>query len=150
MERFKIIPEVCFVWIRDGKILLLRRANTAWNDGKYCFPAGHIELGESPSQACAREAFEETGVKIEPKDLKFLHVQYRHSADDGQGHARVGFYFAPTTELPDPQNTEPEKCDDMQWFLLTDLPDMVVPFRAALDAVQRGETLSEYDWETKE
>ncbi|HEV8677293.1 MAG TPA: NUDIX domain-containing protein [Candidatus Paceibacterota bacterium] len=149
MERFKVTPEVCFVWIKDGKVLLLRRANTGWQDGKYCFPAGHGEAGESMAQGCAREAFEEVGVKIDPKHLDFLHTQYRSTPGDGPGFARVGFYFAPKIELPEPQNMEPEKCDDMQFFPLDNLPEMVAPFRAALDAIQRGEKYSEYGWEAE-
>lgn len=148
MERFKLIPEVCFVFIRDGKILLGRRANTGWQDGKYCFPAGHGEEGETMAQGCAREALEEVGVTVDPKDMKFLHMQHRWNTDGG-GHSRVGFYFAPTADPGEPKNMEPEKCDDLQFFPLNDLPEMVAPFRAALDAIQRGETYSEYGWEEK-
>ncbi|MES2006516.1 MAG: NUDIX domain-containing protein [Patescibacteria group bacterium] len=148
MERFKLIPEVCFVFIRDGKILLGRRANTGYEDGKYCFPAGHGEEGETMAEGCAREAFEEVGLKVDPKDLTFLHTQYRWSAG-ADGHARVGFYFAPKVDPGEPKNMEPEKCDDLQWFPLDNLPIMVAPFRAALDAILRGEMYSEFGWETR-
>lgn len=148
MERFKLIPEVCFIWIKDNKILLGRRANTGWQDGKYCFPAGHGEERETMAEACVREAYEEVGLKVDPKNLKFLHVQHRWNTDGG-GHSRVGFYFAPTVDPGKPENMEPEKCDDLQFFLLDNLPDMVEPFRAALDAIQRGEAYSEYGWNLK-
>jgi 8-oxo-dGTP diphosphatase len=145
MERFKLIPEVCFVWIRDGKILLGRRANTGWQDGRYCFPAGHGEDGETMTQACAREVFEEVGIKIDPQNLKFLHTQHRWNKD----HSRVGFYFAPIVDPGEFKNMEPEKCDDLQFFTLDALPEMVAPFRIALDAIQKGEIYSEYGWEDK-
>lgn len=32
-------------------------------------PAGHLELGESPAEACAREALEETGHRFTPTAL---------------------------------------------------------------------------------
>ncbi len=147
-ERYKLIPEVCFVFIRDGKILLGRRANTGWQDGKYCFPAGHGEDKETMAEACAREAWEETGLQVDPKNLKFLHAQHRWSPDSG-GHSRVGFYFSPMQDPGEPRNMEPEKCDDMQFFPLNNLPEMVAPFRAALDAIQRGELYSEFGWEGK-
>lgn len=143
--RFKLIPEVCFVWIRDGKVLLLRRAHTGWQDGKYCFPSGHGEEGETMTEGCIREAGEEVRLKISPKDVKFLHVQHRWNKE----HARIGFYFAPTIDLPEPYNNEPEKHDDMGFFPLDTLPEMIAPFRAALDAILRGETYSEYGWEAK-
>jgi ADP-ribose pyrophosphatase YjhB (NUDIX family) len=148
MERFKLIPEVCFVFIRDGKILLGRRANTGYEDGKYCFPAGHGEDRETMAEGCAREAFEEVGLRVDSKDLKFLHLQHRWHTDHG-GHSRVGFYFAPKVDPGEPQNMEPDKCDDLQFFPLDNLPEMVAPFRAALDAIQKGETYSEFGWEEK-
>ena len=144
-QRFKLIPEVCFVWIRDGKVLLLRRANTGWQDGKYCFPSGHGEEGETMTEGCAREGREEVGLNLSPKDLKFIHTQHRWNKE----HARVGFYFSPVGNPGEPKNMEPDKHDDMQWFALNDLPDMVAPFRAALDSIVRTETYSEYGWETK-
>lgn len=151
MERFKLIPEVCFVFIRDGKLLLGRRANTGWMDGKYCFPAGHGEEGETMAQGCAREALEEIGLAVDPKTLKFLHVQHRwYPGHEGQaGHSRVGFYFAPTGDPGEPKNMEPDKCDDLQFFPVDNIPDMVPEFRAAFDAIQRGEIYSEYGWEAK-
>lgn len=148
MERFKLIPEVSLVWIKDGKVLLLRRANTGWQDGKYCFPAGHVEEGETMKETGVRESFEEAGLTIDPKNLKFLHVQHRWHTDAG-GHSRVGFYFTPISDPGEPYNAEPEKCDDMQWFPLDNLPDMVEPFRAAFDAIQRGEKYSEFGWDKK-
>jgi hypothetical protein len=35
IERFKLVSAVHLFFIRDGKILLLRRFNTGYEDGKY-------------------------------------------------------------------------------------------------------------------
>jgi NUDIX domain/ADP-ribosyltransferase exoenzyme len=43
----------------EGRILLMRRTDT----GEWAFPAGHIEKGETPSQAAIREVWEETGYR---------------------------------------------------------------------------------------
>lgn len=145
-ERHKIIPEVCFVFIRDGKILLGRRANTGWMDGYYCLPAGHGEDGETVAQATAREAMEEIGIEIDPKELTLVHVQHRW-ASDGGGHSRVGYYFVPKHDLGEPKNMEPDKCDDLQFFPLSNLPkNMVEPFREAVLCITRGEPYSEFGW----
>lgn len=42
-----------------------------WIDAKQCFnqPAGHLEAGESLLDACEREVFEETGLKLTPHGL---------------------------------------------------------------------------------
>jgi ADP-ribose pyrophosphatase YjhB (NUDIX family) len=42
------------------KVLLTRRAD----NGQWCLPSGGVETGESVTEACVREAREETGLKI--------------------------------------------------------------------------------------
>lgn len=44
-----------------GRVLLLMRPRDAENGGMWAFPAGHIEPGETPAQAAARESQEEIG-----------------------------------------------------------------------------------------
>ncbi len=44
---------------------------------------------------------------------------------------------------------EPDKCDDLQFFPLDNLPDMIEPFRGAIDCIQKGITYSEFGWELK-
>lgn len=43
------------------KILLTRRTD----NGQWCLPGGAIEAGESVSEACAREVWEETGLRVQ-------------------------------------------------------------------------------------
>lgn len=69
-ERYKIIPTVYLVLIRENKILLLRRYNTGFMDGYYSFPAGHVEANETLTQAMVREAKEEIGVDIKKRRFK--------------------------------------------------------------------------------
>lgn len=49
-----------------GKLLLIRRANNIAAPGKYCFPGGAIEAGETEQEALVRELREELGVDVEP------------------------------------------------------------------------------------
>lgn len=42
------------------KVLLTQRAD----NGHWCLPGGHMESGESAAEACEREVFEETGLKV--------------------------------------------------------------------------------------
>ncbi len=145
-ERFKLIPEVCLILIKEGKILLLRRQNTGWNDGWYCTPAGHGEGNETVREATVREAMEEIGVAIRPEDLEFVHVQHRWSEDNG-GHSRIGFYFVAKKYQGEPTNAEPEKCDDLDYFPLDDLPaNTIAPFKLAIECYAKGITYSEYGW----
>jgi ADP-ribose pyrophosphatase YjhB (NUDIX family) len=47
------------------RILLISRAD----DGKWAVPGGYMESGENFSEACAREVYEETGLRVEVKRL---------------------------------------------------------------------------------
>lgn len=60
------IPSVAAI-VRDenNRILLVKSA-----DGEvWGLPAGAIDLGETPEQAVVREVFEETGLKVTPKNI---------------------------------------------------------------------------------
>jgi len=49
----------------QGHILLTRRED----NGQWCLPGGGMEPGESAAEACEREVFEETGLKVRVKRL---------------------------------------------------------------------------------
>src|SRR5215216_7205118 len=50
---------------RDGRLLLGRRGPGTREPGKWSFPAGFVERGEPIEMAATREAFEETGLRVE-------------------------------------------------------------------------------------
>ena len=59
-----------------GRILLLMRGRNGDNPSTWAFPAGHVEDGETPQQAAARESAEETGhtpsaLEVGPSDQVF-------------------------------------------------------------------------------
>ena len=47
------------------KVLLTRRAD----NGQWCLPSGGVEPGESVTETCERETWEETGLKIQVERL---------------------------------------------------------------------------------
>ncbi|MBM5461208.1 NUDIX domain-containing protein [Pseudomonas sp. P66] len=51
----KLKARATIICLRSGKILLVRKKGGRWN-----FPGGAIEAGESPGEAALREMFEET------------------------------------------------------------------------------------------
>lgn len=59
--------------VDDG--LLLVRRNIEPQIGRLALPGGYIDRGESWQQAGARELFEETGVVIQPEDLREFRVK---------------------------------------------------------------------------
>lgn len=52
------------------RVVLLTKNRPKFLNGKLCPVGGHIEEGESPEDAAAREDDEETGVKSQPSDWK--------------------------------------------------------------------------------
>jgi len=142
-ERFKLIPSVYILLIQDDKILLLRRINTGYEDGNYGLVAGHADGRETMRKAMAREAFEESGIKINTDDLDLVLTMHRWCGD----HERVDFFFTVKKYDGEVKIMEPEKCDDLSWFPLNKLPENTIPYiRAAIDCYQKGEGYCEFGW----
>jgi 8-oxo-dGTP pyrophosphatase MutT (NUDIX family) len=148
-ERFKIVPASYLVLERDGKVLLLRRFNTGYEDGKYSMVAGHLDGEETFRQAIAREAMEEAGIIVNIKDLEVVHVMHRMSDDaDRSIRERVNIFIKAHIWDGEIRNMEPEKYDDLQWFPLEALPENMIPYiRHAIECIRTGVAYSEFGWE---
>lgn len=142
-EHYQVAPECSLLLVREGKIFLVRRANTGYEDGKYCMPSGHKEKGETPLQGIIREAKEEVGIDIEPKRLTLVHTMYRK----GENDERPSYFFHASEWVGEPKNNEPEKADDAKWFHLTELPDMMPFQRAMIDRYKTGKNYSEFGFD---
>ena len=145
-ERFKLIPSVYALFIKDGKILLLRRFQTGFEDGKYGLVAGHADGGETMRNAMVREALEEAGVKIKPDDLGLAVTMHRWCGD----HERMDLFFTAKDWQGEIKIMEPNKCDDLSWFPLDNLPENIIPYiRKAIDCYLNKEIYCEFNWENK-
>jgi 8-oxo-dGTP diphosphatase len=143
MERFKLVPTSHLFLIKNGKILLLRRFNTGYEDGNYSVVAGHLDGNETFTNAMIREAKEEASIVIQPKDLKVVHVMHRKSTEE-----RIDFFFACCNWKGDPKNMEPGKCDDLRWFPLDNLPKNTIPYiRQAIECFAKNIFYSEHGWQ---
>jgi len=141
-KRFKLILSVYLIAIKDGKVLLLRRQNTGYEDGNYGLVAGHADGDEPATLATCREVAEESGLIIKPEDLKFAHVMHRRQDDE-----RIDIFFTAERWEGEPKNIEPDKCDDLSWFPLDNLPPNTIPYiRQAIELSQKNIGYSEF-WE---
>jgi 8-oxo-dGTP diphosphatase len=145
-DRFKLIATVYVIFIKNNKILLYKRVNTNWQDGKYNFPGGHLEENETIFEAAVREAYEESGLKVDPKDLELVHVMHRLPVEGVSLETNrniIDIFFKATKWSGEPKITEENKSDDMIWADLNDLPeDMVMFEKAALDEIKKGSKIS--------
>jgi len=141
-ERHKAVPSVYGIFKKDGKILLGRRQNTTYYDGWYGFPAGHVEVNELPKEALIREIKEEIGVEVALNDVEFAHTLYRMAHNETGD--RVDFFFFIRKWVGEPKIMEPEKCDDLQWFPLNNLPENGIHHeRSVMKYIDKGIFFSE-------
>ncbi len=128
----------------DHDVLVVRRCNTGYQDGMYQVPAGHLEIGELPVSALIRESNEETGIVIHPNDVTFVHLSARPKHDETGN--RIDMFFTVRRWKGKPKIKEPNKCDDMRWVSLTNLPRNMTPHvRQGVLAGQQGFYFKEYD-----
>lgn len=62
-----IFTVLCMLYDENGNILVQDRTDPNWPG--ICFPGGHVEKGESFTQAAIREVLEETGLTMEDATL---------------------------------------------------------------------------------
>lgn len=128
--------------IRDDHVLLLRRFNTGYEDGKYSVIAGHLDGGETVLAAMSREAREEAGIDL--TNAEIAGVMHRR-AGDGE---RIDFFIASAEWTGAITNLEPEKCDELRWTPVGQLPPNTIPYvSAAIEAWQAGEWFTSFGWD---
>lgn len=54
----------------EGEVLLAQRPEGKRLSGRWEFPGGKVEPGESPEEALARELGEELGIRVNPEDME--------------------------------------------------------------------------------
>jgi ADP-ribose pyrophosphatase YjhB (NUDIX family) len=114
-----IVVAACAFVRRGDRVLLQRRGD----NGRWALPAGAMELGERIDRTAVREAFEETGMEVEPMRLIGLYTAPRPAAPS-QPHRRsqlVVAYFdcRPVGGAPRADGVESTEVD---YFPLDDLP----------------------------
>lgn len=141
-ERFKLIPAVYLILRDQDNVLLLKRQNTGWEDGKFSLIAGHLDGSEPATAAMAREAYEEAGISVDPKGLKLTHVMHKNL-----GEERIDLYFTANRWDGTIKNMEPHKCSELVWHSIKSLPENMIPqVRQALELSEAGISYSEAGW----
>jgi 8-oxo-dGTP pyrophosphatase MutT (NUDIX family) len=121
------------VTIRDGRMLVIRRARTVVAPLVYCFPGGGIEEGESEEEALVREFREEVGLALRPVRRLWQCV----TAWKVELAWWLGEVQADAVPVGNPREVE-----SIHWFTpaeMANLPDLLESNRQFLELVERGE-----------
>ena len=142
-DRHKIITAVYLILLNNkNENLLLKRANTGYEDGNYSLIAGHIDKKETAFEAMIREGLEEGGIVLERENLKLVHVMNRYT-----DHDRMDLFFSAQVWKGEPTNREPGKCTELRWFPIEDLPPNMIPcVREAIKNFCAKVLYSEFGW----
>ncbi|HEY9211792.1 MAG TPA: NUDIX hydrolase [Ancylobacter sp.] len=113
MTTVRPIPAVLAVVVRNGHVLLVRRANPP-DQGLWGLPGGRMELGETHLEAALRELEEETGIEADAPRLLTVLDFIEH--DSG---GRLAHHFAMIAVLCRWHSGEAVAADDAleaRWF----------------------------------
>lgn len=101
-----------------GEVLLQKRGS-----GKWGFPGGALELGETPEMAAVREAKEETGLDVEVKRLIGIYTDCNVEYPNGdKAHSIVIAYEL--NPVGGKLYCDMEETLELKYFSLEDVPEL--------------------------
>lgn len=150
-ERFLTKSAVILMLIRNTdsgeEILLQKRKNTGYMDGFYDLSAsGHVEENEPMTSTLIREAKEEIGIDIMLEDIEFVTMMHTKTPEDGQFY--YNGFFKVIKYKKEIKINEPEKCEELKWFKLNELPKNILQDRLqAIKNYMINKKYSEFGWD---
>ncbi len=143
-RQFPLIVDVHLLLLRDGELLLGRRANTGYGDGAYEPPSGRLAERETLVEAAVRVAAAQVGIEIEPAQVSLAHVLH-----DVSGQGRMAFFLTADGWAGDagavPASQGTLSYSDFGWFPPGELPaNMIDRARVAVRNFAAGARFSPY------
>lgn len=114
------------VFVRWGQNVLLGRRKGSHGAGAWAPPGGHLDAGETVFEAGARELLEETGIIVQPSDLRPIAFTDDHFVERGKRYITLFLELRITNALTvNVELREPEKCEGWRWVPANNLPDLL-------------------------
>lgn len=145
-ELFK--SAVHMILVKDGKILVQKRKGSKLWPGYYALPAGHVDSGENQYDALVREAQEELGIELDIKNIINSYVVLRRNyfkIDGKKLEPYIDYYFEFKKYKGTPKIMEKDKCDELIWVDINDLPEPFVNYEGVF---LNDRTIKTYDCKT--
>lgn len=119
-----------------GEVLFQRRCGSKLWPNFLGLPAGHLDKEENAIDALTREAKEELDINITPNDIEDTFVVNRINKNLKPYY---DVYFVIKNYGGIIKINEPNKCQELKWIDLEDLPEDIIGFeRVALDNYRKG------------
>jgi len=116
--------------LKDNKVLLGKRNDDSekadselHGEGTWTMPGGKLGFQEELKGAAIREVLEETGIKINEKDIEIMSVNNDMAKD--AHFVTIGFLCKKFEG--EPKVMELDEITDWKWFDLDNLPDRIFP-----------------------
>ena len=144
MEKEKFLSAVYLIIKNENnEILLQRRQGTKLWPGFLALPAGHVDEGENAYDAVIREAKEELGITISVKDIIDIFTVNRRNKSLMPYY---DVYFEIDSYEGEITISEPEKCSELVWSDINNLPEDMIDFEIeAIRNNQKGIKFSTID-----
>jgi 8-oxo-dGTP diphosphatase len=126
-EKNTRVGVACFIF-KDGKFLMGQRKGSH-GDGSWSIPGGHLEFGEQFEETAAREAFEETGLKV--KNVRFGALTNDFFRTEEKHY--ISIWMISDYDGGEEQILEPETYINQKWFGFDNLPSpLFLPWQQLL------------------
>lgn len=125
-QRYKMPVSVQIILLNQkNEVLLSKRKSTGFCDGMYGLIGGHVEQGEQVINAIIRETKEEIGVKIKKEHINFKCIMNRKVDNTSE---YIDFVFVVNNWNGTIANMELEKCYELKWFDINNMPQNTIDF----------------------
>lgn len=135
MKKEKFLSSVYLIIKNDKEeILLQRRQGTKLWSGFLALPAGHIDEKENAYDAVIREAKEELGIDISIDNIIDIFVVNRRNKSLMPYY---DVYFEIGSYNGKIKINEPEKCSELVWYDINNLPKDMIDFE--IEAIKNNQ-----------